>query len=820
VPGSIYAGILLCSVGVLMQEILLTRIFSFTIWYHLAYLTISTALLGFGAAGSLLAIFPHLFEQRPERFSALCSAGAGIALLAGMAILAPRPISPDQLIASPGSFFIQLLGYYAVVTTPFLLAGLAVSTPLAAFPHRASRLYAADLAGAALGCAAAVAALTWADGAAAVTVCAAVFLAAGAVYAPTPRLSWGLALAALLILGSSPGADQILEFRPTATKSLGKALEQSKATLLHTQWSPVNRVDLFGIPNQYGGFWTAFGRSDLYLRSGQPPPRALSIVYDAHNGSDVFQVRRRSSLSVLDYHVLKTPYLFHRRPRVLVIGVGGGIDVLNALYHGASQVTGVELQPITVELHRGRLAEWTGGWLQRSEVELVAAEGRHYVRSHGDENYDILQITAVDTFAAQTTGAYVLAESYLYTVEAFDDFLSHLSDDGMLSILIGDHLYRDPAIPTPFSTRLALVARETLRRRGARDPSAHILLSGQSITFPDAPPEGIVAGAWIQNLIVKKTPFAPGQLQPLREFNQRNGFEIRLAPDGVPADPHLERIVRAPEASLGAILDEQVFSVHPISDDRPFFFHVLPWRGLVLDRRIEWTNPGSGTGQIVLGMMLVQAVLLGGVLILLPLLRGASGGLPRRTTAGFLLYFLGLGLGFLLIEISFVQKYVLLLGYPTYSLSVTIFSLLAFAAAGAALSQRGWGRPRAFLLTLLAVTLALVAVEVVALPWVRESLLASPLPVRIAVTVLLQLPLGLALGMYFPTGLELLRRREPRLVPWAWAVNGVASVAASVLAVMLAMAIGFSKVALVAGGIYLLGTLSLLRVLRADESPS
>ena len=253
--------------------------------------------------------------------------------------------------------------------------------------------------------------------------------------------------------------------------------------------------------------------------------------------------------------------------------------------------------------------------------------------------------------------------------------------------------------------------------------------------------------------------------------------------------------------------------MRPITDDRPFFFHVLPWRGLVLDRRIEWTNPGSGTGQIVLLMMLAQSVLLGGLLILLPLWRGARGGLPARTTVGFLLYFLGLGLGFLLIEISFVQKYVLLLGYPTYSLSVTIFSLLLFAAAGAALARRGWGRPRRFLGILLALTLALVALEVLALPWIRDRLLASPLAARVAVTALLQLPLGLVLGMYFPTGLELLRRREPRLIPWAWAVNGVASVAASVLAVVLGMAIGFSGVALIAAGVYLIGTLSLLGVL-------
>jgi hypothetical protein len=810
-PASVYAGILLCSVGVLMQEILLTRIFSFTIWYHLAYLTVSTALLGFGAAGSVLAMAPRLYRMQPRRFAARCAAGAGAALLGAMWVLGPRPISPDELIAHPGTFFLGLLGYYAVITVPFFLAGLAVATPLAAYPRHASRLYAADLFGAALGCVAAVAALTWIDGPAAVVVCGAVLLAAGALYAPSPRLARALGGAALALIAVSPGSGAVLEFRPAATKTLGAAMRNSNAKILYTQWSPVNRVDLFAVPNQVGGFWTAFGRSDRYLASRPTVPRALSIVYDAHNGSDVFRVRGRNSLSFLDYHVLKTPYLFLERPRVLVIGVGGGIDVLNALYHGAARVTGVELQPITVELHRTRLAQWTGEWLQRPQVELVPAEGRHYVRSH-DERYDLIQITAVDTFAAQTTGAYVLAESYLYTVEAFQDYLAHLSDDGMVSILIGDHLYRDPAIPTPFSTRLALVAREALERRGVADPSRHILLSGQPLRFDDAP-GSVVAGAWIQSLIVKKTPFAPDQLDRLRAFDELNGFRIRLAPDGGPGDPQLERITRAPDEALDAVLDEQVFSLRPITDDRPFFFHVLPWRGLVLDRRIEWTNPGSGTGQIVLLMMVAQAVLLGGLLIALPLWRGARGRLPTGTTLGFLLYFLALGLGFLLIEISFVQKYVLLLGYPTYSLSVTIFSLLLFAAAGAALARRGWARPRRFLRGLIAVTLALVALEVLALSWIREALLAAPLVLRIAVTALLQLPLGVALGMYFPTGLELLRRREPRLIPWAWAVNGVASVAASVLAVILGMGIGFSGVALVAGGVYLVGTLALLGVL-------
>jgi hypothetical protein len=809
-PRSVYAGILLCSVGVLMQQVLLTRIFSFTIWYHLAYLTISTALLGFGAAGTILAVAPRLLERDPGRFAALASAAAGGTLLLAMALLGPHPISPDDLLDRPGLFFFQLLGYYTVVTVPFLCAGLAVATPLTAWPLQASRLYAADLLGAGLGCLAAVLALQSSDGAGSIALCAGVLLAAGACYAGPRRLAAGLAASAAALALVSPWANHLLHFKPTHTKVLGQSLRNG-GRVVFTKWSAVNRVDLVD-NDASGGFWTTFGRSSDYKGI---PPRALSITYDGHNGSDAFKVEGRQSLSVLEKHILRTPYLLLDEPSVLVIGVGGGIDVLNAVYHGARKVTGAELQPITVGLHQGQLSKWTGGWMNRPEVRLVAAEGRHFVRS-SDETWDLIQITAVDTFSAQTTGAYVLAESYLYTVEAVEDYLSHLSDDGMLSIIVGDHLYRDHTIPSPFSTRLALVAREALRRRGSEDPLGHILLTGQGIPNFRAPKEQLVVGAWIQSLLVKKSPFSSEQVQRIRAFDERNGFTVRVTPDGTPGDPDLMHLIRAPEAELDARLREQVFHVGPIEDDRPFFFHVMPWTQIAFDRRIEWANPGSATGQIVLAMMLVQAVLLGGALILLPLVRRGRGNLSGGETGAFLLYFLGLGLGFLLIEISFVQKYVLVLGYPTYSLSVTLFSLLVFASAGAALSRLGWARPRRFLARLLMATVLLVALEVLALRWIREALLAAPFPLRVAVTALLQLPLGIALGMYFPTGLELLRRRESRLVPWAWAVNGVASVAAAVLAVLLGMSIGFSGVALVAAAVYALGTLSLLRALPGE----
>jgi hypothetical protein len=782
-----------------MQEILLTRIFSLTIWYHLAYLTISTALLGFAAAGSILASRPRLLARGAGRLAAFAAAGAGLALLVAVWALGPNPIDPDRLRSAPARLFLGLLAYYASVAVPFLGAGLAVAAPLAAYPAHASRLYAADLLGAGLGCAAAVAALRWLDGPAALAACSAVFLLAAAAYAPERRLAWRFGAAAALLLALAPFANRALVFLPAETKALGRALRDPRTEMLFTRWSPVNRVDVYHSGEQYGGWWGINGLSAGYAG---PRPRTLAIQYDGHNGTDIYAPR---GLEMLDHHLLRTPYAVRRPRHVLVIGVGGGIDVQNALRQGAERVTGVDLQPITIELHRGLLAPWTGDLAGRAGVELVASEGRHFVRS-SRARYDLIQITAVDTFAAQTTGAYVLAESYLYTVEAFEDYLRHLSEDGMISVLMGDVL--SPNLPPPLVTRLAMVAREALERVGVADPARQLLLVAQPR-----------ATASDQNLMVKRTPFTAEELAQARTFAEDNGFQVQMAP-GDGANVAIGRVVHAPAAELDRVLATHPFVLDSSTDDRPFFFNVLRWRSLATGERIFWIFPGSATGLLVLLMMLVQALLVGGALILLPLRRHGGGALPRAAGARFLLYFLGLGLGFMLVEISFVQKYVLLLGYPTYSLSVTIFSLLVFAACGALLCRRFWGRPRRFLGWLLTATAALVVLEISLLPWIREVSLAAPLPVRIATTVLLQLPLGVALGMYFPTGLEWLRRAEPGLVPWAWAVNGVASVTATVLAVILGIELGFSRVALLAVGAYAVGTLALIPLLPAGEDAS
>ncbi len=827
-PGLVYFGIALVSAAVLMQEILLTRIFSFTIWYHLAYLTVSTALLGFGAAGSLLSGVDRLGAMRSRTLAAGCAIASGMCLLCAALVIGPRPLDPVQLVSAPARFSLGLLFYYVVIALPFLFAGMAVVVPLRSYPRSVNRLYAMDLFGAGLGCIAALVSLRLFPAEVCLIICAMLFIGGGVCYADRTSGTIVASAVSAAVLAISPWYVAQLEFAPAKSKAMGRALEDPGTTLHYTKWSPVNRVDIYETAQPAFTYWAGIGRSARYTGA---VPDGLSLQYDAHNGSAIYTMRDPAAFNLLDSHLLSIPYRLRERPDVLVIGVGGGIDVVNAFHHGAEEVTAVELQPLTIDLltQDAAIREWTGDFFNRPDLTLVAGEGRHFVRA-SDREFDLIQQTATDTFSAQTTGAYVLAESYLYTVEAMQDYLRHLKDDGVLTVVLGELYYEDRMTLPPLISRLSLAAIAALESGGAAAPSAHVMVVSQ-VAMTDAleswvAPENMSGGSGtggashiVHSLVVKKSPFDAAEVESLKRFAVENGFRVLAVPDegGRP----LDGLLRASAAERRDIVAAQAFKLEPVNDDRPFFFHVLPWSSVLTGERTIWNFPGSTTGQLILLIMLGQSLLFGGALIFIPLAkRFRRGIITARPALGSIAYFSALGIGFMLIEISFVQKYVLLLGYPTYSLSVTIFSLLIFAGFGAYLSERFWQRMDRFLLMLLATTISLVLAEIAVLPFIRDAFLAAPLAVRILVTVLLQFPLGTCLGMYFPSGVEVLRRHSPDLIPWAWAVNGVTSVVSLVLAVILGMSIGFSAVAAVAAGIYCIGTIVFLTMtVRSAPAP-
>ncbi len=796
----IYATLLLTSTALLTLEVSLTRLFSFTIWYHFAYLTISVALLGFGASGAVVAAFPRLFERHGQRLLIGALTASAALTIAALLFFAGFPLEVGNVTIKPLRFSLSLLSYYVAVGAPFLLAGFAISVPFTAYPRLMGRLYFFDLFGAALGCVLVVALVEPVGVPGVVVLAAGLLLAAAAALsagAGTTTPAAGLTGAALASVLCAALFGNHLDVRVTGSKALAGFREDIKRPDAYMAWTALNRVDAFGWdpPTQYL-YWRGTG----IMRSYDGPfPNGGWLQYDGGNGSNLYSFTGSfDDYAMLDHHLLRTPYVIRDRPNVLVIGVGGGIDMINAIKQGARHVTGVELQPKTVDLLTRRLRPFTGGFYDRSDVTLLAGEGRHFIRKT-DQVFDLIQITAVDTFAAQATGAYILAESYLYTVEAQEDFFAHLSGDGLLSMVVGDIL--DPSRPPPLSTRLALNGYRALQRLGAPDPQEHLMIVSAVSN---------AGNAQSQDVLVKKTPFSADDVRRVSEFAAAKGFKVAYAP-GMPADAStFATVLGSDEPARQRWLDAAWFRMDAVYDRDPFFYNVGKWRNFSPRKSLFFLFPGSFIGQLVLVLMIVQSVGLGALLIVLPLWRGAREGLRAPGVLSYLVYFLALGVGFMFIEISFVQSFVLFLGSPTYALSITIFSLLLFSSAGSLASTRFAERPEAALRWLAAVIALLVVVYVLTLARVFTAFLHLELLPRVLIAVAAQLPMGLTLGMFMPLGIACVARAHPRLVPWAWGINGIGSVIGTTLAVILAMSWGFSVVALSAAGLYIIGTTLML----------
>jgi len=795
----IYVALVLASMALLTLEVAFTRFFSFTVWYHLAYLTISVALLGFGSSGAIVASFPALFERHGHRIVLAGLVCGGFVTLASLWYLATYPLEITELSERRWAFSGMLLSYYAATGLPFLLAGFAIVVPFSAYPSLMSRLYFWDLLGAAAGCLAVPLLVEW------LSIPGLIIAAAGLIFAAGCALNWGigrkgtsmfLLLMASSILIASPFLGRVLPIKVTSTKLVAGMSDNLNLKDSYSQWTALNRVDATGWVNTTKmQFWGGIGIMQGY---DGPLPSVGRVTYDGHNGSNIYSFR--DDFEMLDHHILRTPYMILDDPEVLAIGIGGGIDMINAVKQGAKHVTGVELQPKTIYLLKEHLRDFTGGFYDRPDVTLLAGEGRHYIRK-SNEVYDLIQITAVDTFAAQVAGAYVLAESYLYTVEAVQDYLSQLNESGLVSIVVGDPFYPDTLLP--LGTRMAVTAYRALERNGVENPSDHLMVVGSPTPAGDSV---------CQVVLIKKEPLLPSDINTVTRFAKEKGFDVLYAPDQKwQRIPQLATLLGDDEAARQQAIEDAWFQVDAVHDDDPFFYNVGRWSHFLSEKSMAFLFPGSYVGQLVLALMVVQSLILGSALIVAPLLFGARQALGTRYVASYLAYFLALGVGFMFIEISFIQYFVLFLGSPTYALSVTIFSLLLFTSLGSILSQRFTQDAARAVSRAIWILAGLILVYAVGLEYVFAQFLHLDFLWRCLIAIVVQVPLGLTLGLFMPLGIALVSRERPQLVPWAWGINGVGSVLGTTLAVILAMSWGFKFVAACAAALYLIGGMLIAR---------
>lgn len=787
-----YFAIFAISLAVILLEISYTRVFSFKVYYYFTYLIIGISLLGLGAGGIFVAAFARLREIPLPVLVTLSSVAAGLVVTAGYLVIAPLSLQVSVLSTS-GIAKLALVSL--LVFLPFLLAGVAVTSILSGHPGAVHRLYGVDLLGAGLGCAAAVPLLYWLAPPGVILVSALLLAAAAIPIArglDRPALRFA-PLAGTLLIALVP---VLLGGLPDPVVDPHKTLRTSRleGRVIHTDWSPVFRIDVTKHPA---------GSEDFRL-----------IEHDGQLGSTLHRFDGDvSTLERFDRDPRSHPFqVLSGEPEVLIIGSAGGHEVLASLYFGAEHVTGVELNPATLALLRDHFADYSGRLAENPRVTFVNAEGRAHLKQNG-EPYDLIWLVAPDSYAAMnaaSSAAFVLAESYLYTTEMIRESLAHLNPDGVLCVQFGE---LDYARKPNRTARFLRSARLAMQEMGISDFSKHVLVATNPEIHPFA----------LSTILIGRAPFTEAQVQ---EFVQNTGripdALVRQTPNGASENDTVGRIIRLPDAKLDEWVASQPYDLTPVTDDAPFFWHFVRFRDAFRDAARE---PGTldwedAIGERILLVLLALVTVLAAIFMLVPLLTLGDvwAAIPFKANAG--LFFAALGIGFMLIEVSLIQIFTLLLGYPTYSLSVTLFGLLIFTGFGSLLSARlPWSRNRT-LVTLAGALFLLIGFLQIGLPVLIDAVVGASLAMRVAFAVAVIAPLGLVLGSFMPLGLETVARlsiHSRAYVAWGWALNGFFSVITSIASTILAMSFGFGVVLALAMLAYIVGIAAMLRVPDAES---
>ena len=793
----VYLCVTILSAGVLAYEILLTRLLSIVQWHHFAYMIISLALLGFGASGTFLTFAGR---RLAKRFHATFAVNAGLFALSSYACYATVQILPLNLleITWDANQLLWLMLTYVLLVLPFFFAANCIALSFVRFPDLLARIYASDLAGAALGCGA----VLWmlhvaAPGGVLIPVAATGALAAVIIGIDARWVRWAASAAVMGIAGYALHAPP-LDLRVSEYKGLAQATRVSGASVVASRSSPLGLLTV--LENSAVPFRYAPG---LSIVSTAPIPEQVAVFTDADSVTMITRYDGDTrTIAYLDRMSSALPYHLAGIDSALVLGAGAGADVLQALYHGVARVTAVELNGQLVDLVRDEYDGFSGSIYRDERVNVQIAEARDFV-TRDRRRYDLIQMTALDAFGASASGLRALNESYLYTVEALQAYLDRLDPGGLVGIT------RWIDLPPRDGIKLFATAVAALKARGVEDPGRHL--------------------AWIRGwnsntLIVKNGALSGEQVAAMRAFADDRQFDLAYYPGMSRAEANRHNILAAPRfydaatALLGPerdrFLADYKFHVAPSTDDRPFHFHFFKWRHFpeMLALRARGGIGLLELGYVVLVAALFQAVVVSIVLIVLPLLwmrrRNDPGdnGWSRGMLVG---YFLFIGLAFLFIEIAFIQMFVRFLGHPVYSVTVVLASFLLFAAAGSRLTETYEDSASDGCKLAIAVsTIAAICVLYVAvLPAVLTHAADIGGVWRAAIAVMLVAPLAVAMGMPFPLGLRSLTGKRSDLIPWAWAINGCASVVSAVLAVVLAMHYGFTTVIASAAVLYVLAAL-------------
>ena len=759
-----YSGLFLIALASLAIQIVLVRLLSVITWYHLAFFSISIAMLGMTAGAIQVYVQRDRFdgENKIEAITRACLKFA-LSIPASLIILCVLPIGFYKSILSLIVLFVATL----VCAWPFYYAGLVIATVLTRFNAPIGRLYASDLIGASAGCLIVLGGLELVDAPSLMLWCSGIGALAGACFARVVQsrsVRRYLAFALLFFVLGIVNAQTPHGIRPMFVKEKFQRLHDQ----ILERWNSFSRVVVYRqqylSPQFWGGSPVAEGE-EIFFHGMTIDGAASTAIGSFVSPKDIEHLR---------YDVTNVGYYLDRRGKACIIGVGGGKDIQSALFFGHDAVLGIEVNPIFVDLLQNEFREFAG-LANRDDVTFVVDDARSFL-SQSREQFSVIQMALIDTWAATGAGAFSLSENALYTVEAWQTFLSRLSEDGIFMV---SRWYSAEHIGE--TGRVLSLGVESLLRLDVKRPADHMVL----ITIGN-----------VSTLLICRQPLSEGDISRLRQVCEELQYQIVHVPDGLPTDPMLRQILSAQSSEqLADAIAQAELDYRPPTDDNPYFFNML---------KLNHLGTALSVQKGVISGNLRAMITLLALLIVLGVLAVATIGVPlwlahRPTTLmqtrGFwfgALYFSLIGSAFMFVEIALIQRLNVFTGHPIYSLGILLFTLIASTGVGSFVSDHLplTRRPWVYVFPI-TTAVSVVALNTV-LHYLLSQMMAEDTTTKILMSVLVIFPVGMLMGLFFPTGMRLVQTDYEDDTPWFWALNGIMGVLCAALAVFVSLIFGIS----------------------------
>jgi hypothetical protein len=776
ISGRCYFAIFVLATTTLSYQILITRFFSVMLYYHFAFAAISLAMLGLTRGA--MQVYNNPARYAPERVATEFANHAAWFAMSGVGAMIAFLCVP---LVVPADYVMVALGIATVAfVRPFTESGVCITLLLTRLPYSGGWLYAADLAGAALGCIGVILLLLVIDPVSATLAIGAFAAAAGWIMVRgsadlrSLRLSGAVALtlaaAATLHTGlAMSGSSHLGVFWAKGTEQMGTLFER---------WNTYSRIRVIAL-----GESAPFGWGFAHA----PKTTVDQHILDIDAGANTVITRHDGDIGKLAYlkdDVINAAYLVQPIGDVAVVGVGGGRDILSGLLFGARHISGIEINPAIFEVLTDKFADFSGHLDREPGVSLVNAEARSYI-NHSSERYDLVQISLIDTWAATAAGGLTLTENRLYTTEAWSDFYRALKPGGLLSV----SRWFDPKSHRVELYRLVAIAADALEHQGvpASQLSDHVIaVNVDNIVTVITRPDGFTSAQW----------------KAARTNLQAQGFKIFLGPD-VAYDSITSTLMsgKADPAFFASLRED----ITPSTDDNPFFFFTERFRNLLAKPSATLSNNNAAISMTLLLIVVSFCACI--YYIVTPFVRLAKR-MPLSVLTPPVAYFCAIGMGFMLIEISQMQRLMVFLGHPVYGLAVVLFTILLFSGIGSTTVAAHYPRPGAVIARVVAL-LATLAIAGLLTPWLTTAARSAATDMRILLSVLLLAPPAFCMGMMFPLGLSVWRRHS-ELLPFFWSANGITSMFASVLG--MALSIGFGIANTYATGVVFYGVCAIMIV--------